>query len=443
MAASIAQALNAMGCRVQISDNPAAEAEQLWVTAALGTGNTADMHWQVLAQAQAFRQAGGKTLVLLQDSGGCFKSGPSGGWHGGMAALARTAALEWPEMSVRCIDIAVDAGDIPGTTQRLLKAFNSTLNVVGVDLTGQLFSMQAGESVPPPIQASTPALESDVWLVSGGARGVTAACIEALAQRIPGRFALLGRSEPAPWPSDVAITNDIKVLRRQLAARALAAGKRPMPKDIERVARQMLAGQEIRGTLARMESAGVSAKYYPCDISDRQQVQEIVSRIQNELGQVTALVHGAGVLADSLLIDKTRQQFDRVFATKVGGLQNLLAALGDAPLSHTALFSSAAAFYGNNGQGDYAMANEVLNRVAQSLKRRWPEATVKSFNWGPWDSGMVDQTLAEYFKDRGIGLIPVREGALLFADRMLEGADDVELLVGDSWADPRAEVCPG
>ena len=417
------------------------------MTAALGNGNAADIHWHVLAQAQAFRQAGGKSLILLQDTGGCFQSGPSCGWHGGMAALARTAALEWPEMSVRCIDIAVDPDDISGTTQRLLTAFRSTMNIVGVDLSGRLFSMQAeassAQSLSQPTQVSTPALETDVWLVSGGARGVTASCIEALAQRIPGRFALLGRSEPAPWPSDVAKTGDMKVLRRQLAARALAAGERPMPKDIERVARQVLAGQEIRETLARLESAGVSARYYPCDISDRQQVQEAVSRIQNELGQVTALVHGAGVLADSLLIDKTRPQFDRVFDTKVGGLQNLLAALGDRPLSHTALFSSAAAFYGNNGQSDYAMANEVLNRVAQSLKRRWPEATVKSFNWGPWDSGMVDETLAEYFEERGIGLIPVRDGASLFADQMLAGAEDVEILVGDSWADPRAEFCPG
>ena len=432
-----------MGCRVGISDSPTAQTEAMWVTAGLSNGNAADIHWHVLAQARAFRQAGGKSLILLQDTGGRFQSGPSGGWHGGMAALARTAALEWPEMDIRCIDIAVDPDDIHGTTQRLLKAYSYALNVVGVDLSGRLFSMQVEESLPQPMQASTSALETDVWLVSGGARGVTAACIEALAQRIPGRFALLGRSEPAPWPSQIPITDDIKVLRRQLATNALAAGKQPMPKDIEQLARQMLAGQEIRGTLTRLENAGVSARYYPCDISDRQQVQEVVSKIQYELGQVTALVHGAGVLADSSLIDKTRQQLDQVFDTKVGGLQNLLATLGDTPLSFTALFSSAAAFYGNSGQGDYAMANEVLNRVAQSLKQRWPKATVKSFNWGPWDSGMVDETLAKYFEERGIGLIPVKEGASLFADQMLAGAGDVEILVGDSWADPRAEFCPG
>jgi len=208
-----------------------------------------------------------------------------------------------------------------------------------------------------------------------------------------------------------------------------------VPKDIEEIARQALAGQEVRRALSSLEAAGASARYYTCDITDKQQLSDAIARIRQEYGEVTGLVHGAGVLADSNLVDKTRSQLNRVFETKIGGLRNLLDVLGDAPLSHVALFSSAAAFYGNTGQGDYAMANEVLNRVARSLKLRWPEATIKSFNWGPWDSGMVDESLADYFKKRGISLIPLQEGAALFVDEMLSGDQQtVELLVGEPWA---------
>ena len=445
LAAAIVEGLSANGRNVELTDGPVANTGQLIVTTALGPGNGSDIHWQALEQIQSFRQTGGKSLILLQDTGGRFHSGPSQGWHGGMSALARTAALEWPEMTVRCIDIAIDSNDLEGTTQRLLSAMNSMLTVVGVDYSGKIYSLQAGAQLSQPQQklpsqslpekTTTPVTGNDVWLVSGGARGVTASCIEAMAQRTTGSFALLGRSALIEWPSDVAFTENSALLRRSLAARALEAGEKPAPKEIGKLAQQMLAGHEIRSTLKSLEAAGVTARYYPCDISDQQQVDEVVARIQGELGTITAIVHGAGVLADSLLVDKTRAQFDRVFKTKVGGLQNLLSALGDTPLSYIALFSSAAAFYGNTGQADYAMANEVLNRVAQSLQQRWPDATVKSFNWGPWDSGMVDQTLARYFEERGISLIPVQEGAEFFASEMLTGDRRyVELLVGDSWA---------
>ncbi len=72
------------------------------------------------------------------------------------------------------------------------------------------------------------------------------------------------------------------------------------------------------------------------------------------------------MLADKLIVDKTPAQFDRVFDTKVVGLRNLLAATSDDPLKVLCLFSSVAARTGNVGQVDYAMANEVLNKVAIS-----------------------------------------------------------------------------
>ncbi len=444
LAASIAAALSASGCQVQVTNTPDALAEELVVTAGLGNGSVYDMHWCALVQAREFRRAGGKSLVLLQDTGGKFYGGPSQGWSGGMAALAKTAKLEWPEMRVRCVDIAVDVADMTGTTQRLMAALEQDSSVVGVDLSGTLCSVQEGRPLSHPAQSitTTPTRDSDVWLVSGGARGVTAACIEALAQRTPARFALLGRSYPTPWPDGIKLTDDIKVLRRALAVQASAAGERLVPKDIERAAKLALAGQEIRDTVSNIEATGSVVRYYACDITKQQQVHDVVAQINHELGKVSALVHGAGVLADSLLLDKVQPQFDQVFETKVGGLQNLLVALGNTSLSHMALFSSAAAYYGNTGQSDYAMANEILNRVAQSLKQRTPHATVKSFNWGPWDSGMVDETLARYFKERGIGLISLQAGAALFVEEMLAGdRHGVELLVGDPWANPVAETC--
>ncbi|WP_410959140.1 KR domain-containing protein, partial [Salmonella sp. 6084] len=87
---------------------------------------------------------------------------------------------------------------------------------------------------------------------------------------------------------------------------------------------------------------------------------------------------------------KTLDGYDRVFETKVGGLCALLDATAGDSLKLVCLFSSVAARSGNVGQSDYAMANEILNKVALAEQaRRGPGCLVRALGWGPWDSGMV------------------------------------------------------
>jgi hypothetical protein len=114
---------------------------------------------------------------------------------------------------------------------------------------------------------------------------------------------------------------------------------------------------------------------------------------------------------------------------------NILAALDPAQLNHTAFFSSAAAFFGNKGQSDYAMANALLAGAGRSLALSYPAARVKVFHWGPWAGGMVDGALASHFEAQGIPLIPIREGARIFANELLAGdISQIELVVGEAWA---------
>jgi NAD(P)-dependent dehydrogenase (short-subunit alcohol dehydrogenase family) len=47
---------------------------------------------------------------------------------------------------------------------------------------------------------------------------------------------------------------------------------------------------------------------------------------ETKLGPITGLIHGAGVLHDRLIVDKTVEQFRQVYATKVEGFKNLLSA---------------------------------------------------------------------------------------------------------------------
>jgi hypothetical protein len=86
------------------------------------------------------------------------------------------------------------------------------------------------------------------------------------------------------------------------------------------------------------------------------------------------------------------------------------------------LFSSVAARSGNVGQSDYAMANEVLNKIALAEQaRRGPSCVVRALGWGPWEAGMVTPGLKAMFEARGIALIPLAGGAQAFVSDMLDG----------------------
>jgi hypothetical protein len=95
-------------------------------------------------------------------------------------------------------------------------------------------------------------------------------------------------------------------------------------------------------------------------------------------------------------------------------------------------FSSVAARTGNTGQADYAMANEILNKVAVAeSERRGSEVVVKSFGWGPWAGGMVSPALKSHFEAMGIALIPLDQGARMLADEIASPQrTQIELVLG-------------
>jgi hypothetical protein len=95
-----------------------------------------------------------------------------------------------------------------------------------------------------------------------------------------------------------------------------------------------------------------------------------------------------------------------------------------------ALFSSITGRLGRKGQADYAVANEVLNKIAQQQARRLPGCRVVSVNWGPWDGGMVTPPLKKLFAVEGVGLIAPEEGAEYLAREIGQVQDKaVEVVV--------------
>ena len=277
-----------------------------------------------------------------------------------------------------------------------------------------------------------------VVLVSGGGRGITAQCVIRMAERAKCKFILLGRTsitEPLPaWAAEVDNEADLK---RRIMEDLIAKGEKPLPARVQKLFKSIEARKEIRETLAAVEHAGGHAEYVSADITDGQALKEKLADPIFRLGNVNGIIHGAGNLADKLIEKKTVQDFDTVYDPKVTGLQNLLTCVPGSQLDFLVLFSSIVGFFGNVGQTDYAIANEILNKSAHLLQRKYPECRVISINWGPWEAGMVTPELKRVFEERGVEIIPVESGArLLMQELMPQDVHFVQVVVGTPPALP-------
>ncbi|MBN2047722.1 MAG: SDR family NAD(P)-dependent oxidoreductase [Anaerolineaceae bacterium] len=288
-----------------------------------------------------------------------------------------------------------------------------------------------------------PLTPQSVILFTGGARGITARCAIELAKALPCKMILLGRSRLEPEPDWARSHQEPAALKAAIMEHIKQTGEKPLPAEIERVYRRVSAQREIHDTLKQISSVGAQALYLSADVLDPTALQEALREAETTFGPITALVHGAGVLADKLIENKSPQDFQAVYGTKVQGLKNLLQLLNPHTLSTMVLFSSVAGTFGNLGQADYAMANEFLNKFAHQIKHAYPDCRVLSINWGPWDSGMVTPALKKAFDEMNIPLISLEEGARHFVDELLNENDPPpQIVIGSPIRHPAVRDIP-
>ena len=382
-------------------------------------------------------EAGGALLATISRQDGAFGTQhATNSMHGGFSGLAKTAAREWPAVRCRALDVAATWQDADAIADAILAALGEDGPVeVGLQPDRRI---GLAERMAKTAGGTLPLERGDVVLVSGGARGVTAECALALAEAAQPTLILLGRSPaPAAEPNWLTPHEDEAAIKRVLLAHAFN-GDRPTPIQLEGEFRRRMANREIARNLERMRATGATVEYRSVDICDADAVAKTVAQLREQHGPIRGIIHGAGVLADHLIADKTDEQFDRVFDTKIHGLRSLLAATQDDDLRTLVLFSSVSGRFGREGQVDYAMANEVLNKIAQHNAATRSDCRVVSINWGPWDGGMVTPSLKKEFARLGVDLIPLRDGAQAMLDEIASQDDAVEVVIGGTFPTPDA-----
>lgn len=282
---------------------------------------------------------------------------------------------------------------------------------------------------------------SSVVLVSGGARGITAQCVIKLAEAARCKFILLGRSPVVELPDYARHGYVDSDLKRLIMEDLLSNGQKPLPAKVNSIYKTIQAAGEITRTLEAVRQKGGQAEYLNVDITDAAALKQGLAEKTARFGAVTGVIHGAGSLADKLIEKKTEQDFERVYSPKITGLDNLLSCAPACQLDFLVLFSSIVGFYGNIGQADYAIANEILNKTAHRIKNLYPNLHVVSIDWGPWDAGMVTPELKRLFEERNIKVIPVDVGARMLVEELVPNNQAaVQVLIGQAPVYPAGEL---
>ena len=407
--------------------------------------------------APQLKATGGRLVNLTSFGGrfGLYASGDATGDAPGAASIAasissagtlgvaKSAAREWSELHVKCIDAA--PGLAPAWLAGHVRAemFSADTQIeVGYSAAGRCCidlaprSTLAGE-VGAVGELGALYLEQDcVVLVTGGAYGITAELTRVLAKKYRPRLVLVGRSTlPGPEPTLTRGIDDVAELRRLLTARMRAASLRITPVLVEAALAQLRRDRDILANLDALRSAGCQVEYHSIDVRDAGVFGALIDDVYARLGRIDGVLHGAGIISDKLIASKSLDAFDAVFDTKVVPALVLERKLRLDALRFIVFFSSVAGRFGNIGQSDYSAANEVLNKLAGRLSHGRPWLHALAINWGPWDAGMVSEDLRKLYAARGIRPIGVPDGRRHFLDALERGAaGQPELVISSSIA---------
>ncbi len=291
--------------------------------------------------------------------------------HGrGAAGMAKTLRLEAPHLRVTIVHLPPDAHAVDRVVDEVRGTDGYVEAHYDQDLIRRLPTLRA---MPVHAERSqAPLDDSDVLLVTGGGKGITAECALTVAVDTGARVAVLGRSDPA-------------------------------------------RDTELAANLERMAHHGVRAHYVRADVSDPAQVRAAVDEVARVLGPVTAVLHGAGVNEPAALPNVDVAALRRAFAAKVGGLRAVLAAVGPRNLRLLVTLGSIIGRAGLHGEAHYATANEWLTDLTLEVGRENPDCRSLCLEWSVWSGvGMGERlSVVESLAREGVTPITPTQGVEL------------------------------
>lgn len=354
------------------------------------------------------------------------KARPDGG---ALQGLLKALRHERPDLTVLSLDVATSAS-ASEVAEALLEELELGVPRLEVGrLRGKRVHPVLAPRAAQDVEGSEPLPRT--WIVSGGARGVTARVALQLARLYRPTLHLLGRT-PLPDAATLGAWRGMdgtaveQLTASWLEKMKVQPGFTPA-KWSERVEglRRVL---EIDRNLHLMREAGAEVHYHTIDLASWSEV----STWRDRLGAISdfGLIHGAGFELAKPVGKKTDEIVAATLGGKVYGLLHLLHGFKDRAPSHVVAFSSVSGRFGGHGQTDYALANELMARITTHYRARHPRVRVSVLDWPAWDEiGMAARGSSRVFLEKaGQAFMPPTEGANHVVRELWSGLSESEVL---------------
>ncbi|KVP92692.1 beta keto-acyl synthase [Burkholderia ubonensis] len=345
-----------------------------------------DLAFLALKRCYDALQRQGTFVTLLLDALVGDVPHPDTGLFSGMT---KALAIEVPQARslAVCTDARTLADALPQVEQET--AASQWLPVV---------ALSAGRRRTPNVIREAGALRDDgrlplgldsVVVAVGGARGITAELMKALARQGRPKLYLLGSGTPdALDPALRALSDDAFAKRRPGYIREQKARNPdvPLPAIVDALDRQAEARLALRNIDAMSAYCGEDrVTYLRADVLDPYSVQVAIDTIYAREGRVDLLVNAAGLSRSASVDVKSFDDFVEVRDIKVRGYWNLRRAFGTRQPHMWCNFGSFIGFTGQAGETDYASGNDFLNTQA-AFQRTLLGRDEFTIGWTLWRS---------------------------------------------------------
>ena len=133
----------------------------------------------------------------------------------------------------------------------------------------------------------------------------------------------------------------------------------------------------------KLEELGAEVLVASADVSNYDQMRALVKETNERFGEISGVIHAAGIEGGGLIQSMTREKTEQEFAAKVRGTLVLDSLFENEKLDFFVLCSSHAAVTGAVGQVAYSAANAFMDGFA-NFKASQGKNRIVSVNWGRW-----------------------------------------------------------
>ena len=268
-----------------------------------------------------FKQARGGWLINLTAFDGQFGLTGSTVFSvqgAGTLGVAKSAVREWPHLRVKSIDLAPGL-ELSYWIKQVIEElyYPDPALEIGFTSQGRWHLKLEPQEVS---RADLPELELEegaVLLITGGAYGITAEVTKALARNRRLRLVLVGRSIPEPEPVSIRDIVNPGELRYSLIREYQVKGAKVKPSAIEAELKRILKNRQLRRNLKVLKDTGAEISYNALDVRNADAFGQLIDDVYERWRRIDGVIHGAGIIDDKLIRDKSVESFEAVYRTKV------------------------------------------------------------------------------------------------------------------------------